>query len=136
MAKRYTKKELADMDITDKVRAYNAMADEEGFATKQRKSSATLPTDLDDRLSAPAYKFVSPDSSIPLLRGATRSVSSKEIEAGKDRLKRIEKFAKERPGRTMFPSDLGYKKGGSVKSSASRRGDGIAKRGKTKGKMC
>jgi hypothetical protein len=32
--------------------------------------------------------------------------------------------------------NLGYKKGGSVKSSASRRGDGIAKRGKTKGKMC
>jgi hypothetical protein len=31
--------------------------------------------------------------------------------------------------------DRGYKKGGSVKSSASRRGDGIAIKGKTKGKM-
>ena len=29
----------------------------------------------------------------------------------------------------------GYKKGGSVKSSASRRADGIAQRGKTRGKM-
>jgi hypothetical protein len=31
--------------------------------------------------------------------------------------------------------ELGYKKGGSVKSSASRRADGIASRGKTKGRM-
>lgn len=29
-----------------------------------------------------------------------------------------------------------YKKGGSVKSSASKRADGIAIRGKTRGKMC
>jgi hypothetical protein len=29
-----------------------------------------------------------------------------------------------------------YKKGGSVKSSASRRADGIAQRGKTRGKIC
>jgi len=29
----------------------------------------------------------------------------------------------------------GYKKGGSVKSSASKRADGIAQRGKTKGRM-
>lgn len=31
---------------------------------------------------------------------------------------------------------LGMKKGGSVKSSASKRADGIAIRGKTKGKIC
>jgi len=30
----------------------------------------------------------------------------------------------------------GYKRGGSVKSSASRRGDGIATKGKTRGKLC
>jgi hypothetical protein len=30
---------------------------------------------------------------------------------------------------------MGFKKGGSVKSSASSRGDGIAQRGKTKGRM-
>ena len=29
-----------------------------------------------------------------------------------------------------------YAKGGSVKSTASRRGDGIAQRGKTRGKIC
>jgi len=32
-------------------------------------------------------------------------------------------------------TDLGMKHGGSVKSSASRRADGIASRGKTKGRM-
>ena len=31
---------------------------------------------------------------------------------------------------------MGFNKGGSVKSSASSRGDGIAQRGKTKGRMC
>lgn len=31
---------------------------------------------------------------------------------------------------------LGMKKGGSVRSSASSRADGIAQRGKTRGKMC
>ena len=31
---------------------------------------------------------------------------------------------------------MGYKRGGSVKSSASSRGDGIAQRGKTVGKYC
>lgn len=31
--------------------------------------------------------------------------------------------------------ELGYKKGGSVKSSASKRADGAAQRGKTRGKM-
>ena len=31
--------------------------------------------------------------------------------------------------------DAGYNKGGSVKSSASRRADGIASRGKTKGRF-
>jgi hypothetical protein len=30
----------------------------------------------------------------------------------------------------------GYKRGGSVKSSASSRGDGIASRGKTRGRIC
>lgn len=29
-----------------------------------------------------------------------------------------------------------FKRGGSVKSSASKRGDGIAQRGKTRGKFC
>lgn len=43
-------------------------------------------------------------------------------------------------GKTARPvrvdlGEAGFKKGGSVKSSASKRGDGCAKRGKTKGRM-
>jgi hypothetical protein len=34
-----------------------------------------------------------------------------------------------------LPEGLKFKRGGAVKSSASSRGDGIAKRGKTKGRM-
>ena len=37
------------------------------------------------------------------------------------------------PNKAMMEA-AGYKKGGSVKSSASRRADGAAKRGKTKGR--
>ena len=33
------------------------------------------------------------------------------------------------------PAERGYKRGGSVKSSASRRADGIAKKGKTRGRF-
>jgi len=42
----------------------------------------------------------------------------------------------QRPVNTPKPDrGANYKKGGSVKSSASRRADGIAQRGKTKGRM-
>jgi hypothetical protein len=48
-----------------------------------------------------------------------------------------------RPVNQRIKEALGFKKGGAVKmssggsfSSASRRADGIAQRGKTKGKMC
>ena len=37
------------------------------------------------------------------------------------------------PNKKMM-KEAGYKKGGSVKSSASRRADGAAQRGKTKGR--
>ena len=40
-----------------------------------------------------------------------------------------------KPEPVGFNSVVGFKKGGSAKSSASRRGDGCAKRGKTKGRM-
>ena len=39
-------------------------------------------------------------------------------------------------GRKCGGSVKGYKSGGSVKSSASSRADGIAQRGKTRGKYC
>ena len=40
-----------------------------------------------------------------------------------------------RYGKPVTLDELGFKKGGSVKSSASKRADGIAIKGKTRGKM-
>lgn len=40
-----------------------------------------------------------------------------------------------RYGKPVALDELGFKKGGSVKSSASKRADGIAMKGKTRGKM-
>lgn len=57
----------------------------------------------------------------------SRSAAAREAEAAAyaERIKNAQRS----PGMT------GYKKGGSVKSSASRRADGIAQRGKTKGRI-
>ena len=46
-----------------------------------------------------------------------------------------EKAALDKEAASGFLSDSGYKKGGKI-SSASSRADGIAQRGKTRGKMC
>lgn len=43
---------------------------------------------------------------------------------------------KDEGSRFSSSNPMGMKRGGSVKSSASSRGDGIAQRGKTKGRMC
>ena len=55
-----------------------------------------------------------------------------------DNLKPVD--AEQNPGLSKLPTEvrnkMGYmKKGGQVKSSASKRADGIAQRGKTKGRM-
>jgi hypothetical protein len=47
--------------------------------------------------------------------------------------KAISTMELDEPNKAMMET-AGYKKGGSVKSSASRRADGAAKRGKTKGR--
>lgn len=47
----------------------------------------------------------------------------------------VKKYRKERKNRKAQEESGPYKHGGSVKSSASRRADGIAQRGKTKGRM-
>ena len=57
-------------------------------------------------------------------------------EADKKRLQ--EKMEKEEPtggGSESKAKPLNYRKGGMVKSSASKRADGCAQRGKTRGKM-
>jgi hypothetical protein len=43
---------------------------------------------------------------------------------------------KDESSRFSTSNPMGMKRGGAVKSSASSRGDGIAQRGKTKGRMC
>lgn len=43
---------------------------------------------------------------------------------------------KDESSRFSSSNPMGMKRGGAVKSSASSRGDGIAQRGRTKGRMC
>jgi hypothetical protein len=61
-----------------------------------------------------------------LAQARSAAARSAEADAWAERIKN----ARSAPGMT------GYKKGGSVKSSASKRADGIAQRGKTRGKIC
>jgi hypothetical protein len=57
-------------------------------------------------------------------------------EAPKDMKDRLDKVGRESDSEYRRETkDKGMKKGGSVKSSASKRADGIAKKGKTRGKM-
>jgi len=53
----------------------------------------------------------------------------------KERIK-ANRDSKARDNDTVMFNQRGLSKGGSVKSSASSRGDGIAQRGKTKGRNC
>lgn len=55
-------------------------------------------------------------------------------ETGSERIARKQEAGRDKMV-NAYRSAYGFKKGGSVKSSASRRGDGIAQRGKTKGRM-
>jgi hypothetical protein len=57
-------------------------------------------------------------------------------EAPKDMKERLDKVGRESDDEYRRETKgKGMKKGGSVKSSASKRADGIAKKGKTKGRM-
>ena len=57
-------------------------------------------------------------------------------EAPKDMKERLDKVGRESDDEYRRETKgKGMKKGGSVKSSASKRADGIAKKGKTRGKM-
>lgn len=61
---------------------------------------------------------------------AAREAARKAAKAAREKSKREKEYDE------RLASDMGggYKRGGSVKSSASRRADGIAQRGKTRGK--
>ena len=66
----------------------------------------------------------------PAVRTLARTGLLKDKEGKTQSVKSIDGFISGRR------ENLGYKKGGSVKSSASKRGDGIAQKGKTRGKIC
>ena len=145
MAKRYTKAELDKMPLDARIKAYNRMADEEGAATGQKRynpGADSLPTDIDSRLSNPAYTSKYPQATGPL-RGATRPVSESEIKAQNARERRLKAYIAAHPNDPL-PVDWdknGKAKGGSTKKmakggSASSRADGIARKGKTRGRMC
>lgn len=107
------------------------------FKTEGRTSSESTKTD--DLIKQRAEKLSEPTKGGPTARRNPRS-SSKDTASDEPKPTRrssgsspyssvLERY------RNMDIPRRGYKKGGSVKSSASRRADGIAKKGKTRGKM-
>ena len=73
------------------------------------------------------------DKEIPPKRG-TPAYRARQaaIEEAKDKRRRKEE---DKAPTTRTEMSKGFKKGGKVKSSASKRADGCAKKGKTRGKM-
>ncbi len=66
---------------------------------------------------------------------AAKKMDTPQSEVEKD-MDDFAKRAKERAAqRKLKKTAIGKKKGGSIKSSASKRADGIAMKGKTRGKM-
>ena len=58
------------------------------------------------------------------------------MKEAQEKVKKLESQKKAREAKDQVKRETrGMKKGGSVKSSASKRADGIAKKGKTRGKM-
>lgn len=106
MAKRYTKAELDKMPLDARIKAYNRMADEEGAATGQKRynpGADSLPTDIDSRLSNPAYTSKYPQATGPL-RGAMRPVSESEIKAQNAREQRLKAYIAAHPNDPL-PAD-------------------------------
>ena len=66
---------------------------------------------------------------------AAKKMDAPQSEAEKE-MDDFAKLARERAAqRKLEKTAMGKKKGGLIKSSASKRADGIAKKGKTRGKM-
>ena len=85
---------------------------------------------VDEELFSPGVKFAAAGAA-----GGAAAYGAKKL---LDRFRNKRAVSKrERDLDERLAADMagGYKRGGSVKSSASRRADGIAKKGKTRGKM-
>ena len=100
------------------------------------RSSSTKPTTLKNERYKPEPK----KQSKPMKEGDYGTVDSeKNSEAmGPNMGKVIKESAadKEPDLQEKARRSLGFKKGGMTRSSASKRADGIAQRGKTRGKIC
>jgi len=95
------------------------MADSKKIETEYEEGYRKGKDTYKDREGSKVEKFLTENVSDPL---------DKAIFGSKDK-EYVEGYKKARKEK------LGFKKGGAVKSSASRRADGCAVRGKTRGKM-
>ena len=68
-------------------------------------------------------------------RGATLAERERSASAASDYAERMKRAKETAEARARLSRGSVYRKGGSVKSSASSRADGIAKKGKTKGRF-
>ena len=95
-----------------------------------KKYPAPKDKDIVSRVVAGGSRAFADYAADPLSRTLARTGLLKDKEGKTQSVKSIDGFISGRR------ENLGYKKGGSVKSSASKRGDGIAQKGKTRGKIC
>jgi hypothetical protein len=121
-----TKKQYDALSLKERLRMYDAAEKKEGSATGQRSSAGSLPTDVEERLTNKPYRYTERGR---LGIGRTENVSESDIRKGQARAAEIKRTAKS--GAPLTPK---MAKGGSV-SSASKRGDGCATKGKTKGRF-
>ena len=102
-----------------KVSKYSIMRSKEGPSrSKSTFESGSLSKDKDKN-------EVMLDSDSPNRSNYLKYKSEEEAQDAYDSLKE----------ESQMRSEMGMKNGGEVRSEASRRGDGIAKRGKTRGKL-
>jgi len=84
---------------------------------------------------SPAYGLMSGQGAFGKLAPFAGVLPMALAQDRKDRKDRKEEEAAAAGSPAIKAPTIGMKKGGSVKSSASKRADGIAQRGKTKGRM-
>jgi hypothetical protein len=100
-------------------RAYKMVPDNKGHL------GSVAPTSDDERI-----KNDLPEDSYVLLKGAEHETMHKAVKAEKERGSKVEKR-----GERYYSIPVTQKKKGGV-ISASSRADGVAQRGKTRGKIC
>ena len=141
---KYLTAEPSDTDASSASASDDNTADNRAILSAMAKSAAGERPSYDYKVesaaTAPAKKAVAKPKATP----APASTVSSSEEGMRNYVPRkpqyrqvtqrelAESYVKKR----RAAQDEGMKKGGSVQSSASRRADGIASRGKTRGKMC